>query len=741
MIPKDPQTIDHTERCVHGTRPPCSCACPANLNLREFMRKISRGNFNSAYRILADELLFPEIAIRLCGGVCAGACAENLDILALERTCIDSAVRKTPLKFSVTPKEQRIAIIGAGISGLACTLHLASRGFPVTVFDCGSEIGGTLGQVMDQRIYLDEFALQFKYAPYNFQSGVTIENPDALAEFDAVYVATGKDGASFGLLDSWNSQSMATARKGWFLGGELTGVGKFEALAQGRVASTSMEKYLMMSGSMAGTPEHFLQKECLFEAKNSGASSIPHENGFTRETAMAEAGRCRHCDCTLCFDACAFMQSMQAYPQKLASMSLSATRSTIGLQDSQTTNARMVASCSACGHCGSVCPHGVSMEPLFLASKQALYERGKFPPAMHAYYLDDMANANEANYLVQLPEGQSRARYLFFPGCQATESGAEHVKAAYDYLLDHFPDTAVMLGCCGIPALWAGHAQLFEKTLAQLRGDWENLGKPIMVLMCATCMKTFREHLPEIPCVSLYELLAQGPLPESARKAEDKAAVFDPCASRDFPEMQEAVRTLAQRLGVKLEELEHSRDKARCCGIGGHIYPANQKVALEMTAASARQSKVPYITYCENCRNVFLLEGKENRHILDDVFGIEPLARPPHIGELQLNRTALRYALEGTTIDAKPKETIQVHIADALYEKMDRALISAQEIRETIEACERTGRRLWDEDQQSYSGYLKVGHITHWVQYKKLEDGSFELVNTYRHKLEIGAAT
>lgn len=86
----------------------------------------------------------------------------------------------------------------------------------------------------------------------------------------------------------------------------------------------------------------------------------------------------------------------------------------------------------------------------------------------------------------------------------------------------------------------------------------------------------------------------------------------------------------------------------------------------------------------------------------------------------------------------EPEGAIRLHIPDALCEKLNRALISGQEIRDTVAACERTGRRIWDEEQKAYTGYLKVGYATYWARYRKLPDGSFELVNAYSHKIEIG---
>lgn len=729
-MPVDICESKYTVNCVHGTRPPCSCACPMNLNLREFMGKAKR-SFDSAYRVLANELIFPEIATRLCGGRCAGHCAENIDIPALERAVIKYAALKTPPKFSISPKEKRIAVIGGGITGLACTLRLAVRGFPVTIFDIRQEIGGTLFETVDREICMAEFALQFKHAPYEFRGNTKITSLEELADYDAVFIATGRNGDDFGLLPGWKSQSMATERKGVWLGGELTGTDKIQALAQGRVASTSIEKYLLLSESMAGVEASFIQAECLYEVKNSGAVSAPHESGFDKAGAKAEAARCRQCDCTACYDNCAFMRSMKMYPPDMEAI----TR-TIPVRDvalGQREGSRMTFSCAVCGHCGSVCPRGISVEEMFMGAKKTLQEMGAFPPQIHSYYIEDMKCANGEDRLLLLPEGRASVRRLFFPGCQAAQSGAAHIKAAYEHLRTLEPDTGLWLGCCGIPSLWAGDEALFAEQAATLRADWESAGRPVVVFMCPTCMKTFRAHLPEVECISLYELLAEAPLPENARRG-GVCAVFDPCASREFPEMQHAVRTILDKLGCDAEELPEGGDTAMCCGNGGHIYTANRQVHDGINSIAAELSERPYVTYCENCRNTFLINGKENRHILDEVFGLEPMERVPHIDELRKNRTALRKELAGAPF--REESQMKLLISDELYEKMDRRLISKTDVEAVIRSAEETHRRIRMEDG-SYTAHLQQGFFTLWARYNVIAEGEYELLSAYSHKMEI----
>ena len=61
-----------------------------------------------------------------------------------------------------------------------------------------------------------------------------------------------------------------------------------------------------------------------------------------------------------------------------------------------------------------------------------------------------------------------------------------------------------------------------------------------------------------------------------------------------------------------------------------------------------------------------------------------------------------------------------------------------EEVIEVLDFCERTGRRVYHTEKQTYSGYHEVGYMTYWVEYKKAsEEGGYELVNAYAHRMKI----
>ena len=739
--------FDQTKKCVQGTPAQCVCACAVNFNVKEFLRKVRAGDANASYRLLANAMVFPEITVRICDGSCQNACCSHLDLLKIEQMVVREATKTEPKNYTVPPKKPRIAVIGAGLSGLACAARLGARKYDVTIYEASESIGGTLSEYMPEDEYVALIEKQMQFCRYEMKTGTPVSSLDSM-DYDAYYVATGSGGEDFGLLDSWDSQCMATERDSVFMGGRITGASQMEALAHGFVAASSIEKYVQVK-SMTGQPGSFITKECLipFVPPVSPDPVIPENDGlFSKEEAVREAERCTNCDCTVCMDSCEFMKYYKMFPRDVEQNAEQSMNTMIGLQDR--VGSRQIFSCSATGHCGSICPQGISCEDISLRAKRTLFQQGSYPETLHDFYLRDMAAAMGDDFLFRCPPGHDHASFMLFAGCSTGESSPEYVRKAYSLMTQYDPDTGIVMACCGVPALWWGNYELFEEIREQLITNWEKCGKPVFVVMCPTCLKTLTQHFPEIPVISFYEYADEHDLPVSTKGKDGSFAVFDACSSREFPGMQNAVRNILKKGAVTIEELpENSMDKARCCGMGGHIYPANRELAVRMVHYSASLSDVPYIAYCTNCRDLFLTSGKRCLHVMDIIGGFEEKEKVQHIARLRRNRRQLKADLlkevwgEDTVVTYK--ELMMLQIPEEILNKMDREMISEDEVREVIYYCEKTDDKLYNEETGTFTGHKKIGNITYWVEYKSVPDHHlrsdylFRVCNAYYHRVMI----
>ena len=83
------------------------------------------------------------------------------------------------------------------------------------------------------------------------------------------------------------------------------------------------------------------------------------------------------------------------------------------------------------------------------------------------------------------------------------------------------------------------------------------LGNPPLILACSSCHEVFRRFLPEIPRLSLWEVLLEKGLPPGKGSGEI-LALHDPCTTREIPEWQGAVREILHKIHQPLEKLDFS---------------------------------------------------------------------------------------------------------------------------------------------------------------------------------------
>ncbi len=134
--------------CSALFKSPCQHTCPVSMDIPASIGLVRVGRIDDAYRVLKQTNPFPSVCGRVCGRPCQEKCRrgrldEPVAIMALERFIAEHAKRPTVEPLPTTGKE-RVAIVGAGPSGLTAALELKKRGYAVTVFEELPEAGGML---------------------------------------------------------------------------------------------------------------------------------------------------------------------------------------------------------------------------------------------------------------------------------------------------------------------------------------------------------------------------------------------------------------------------------------------------------------------------------------------------------------------------------------------------------------------------------------------------------------------
>ncbi len=514
-----------------------------------------------------------------------------------------------------------------------------------------------------------------------------------------------------------------------------------EALAAGTEASRSIEVFLQ-TGKAAPTFGRFPRDYRGHVLPHEGVPHAPavrpaDPSGYGGEEARAEAARCMQCDCNLCMDACEMLRLFRKDPHKIAVEVYTDTH--VNAPFSSHTITREAYSCNICGYCGSVCPVGVNIGPLLQLSRRVRRSAGVDPAALHDFWLREMDFAVSEGAFASPPAGREECAYAFYPGCQLGASSPGHVLRSWEFLAARH-DAGVMLGCCGAPAYWAGDDERLRANIEGIQRTWTGMGRPVLVCACATCRTVLAGFLPEIRTVSLYELLAEAEEVRPVRRFPD-AAVFDPCAARGMDRMEAAVRTLLSRSGTVCVELA---EKNRCCGHGGHIYPANPGLYGEIARNRTEADPGPYIVYCANCREVFASRGKACAHILDLVFDLPTRDGVPGLDEKRANSLAVKRELmkrmTDTDFEAEAREwdALTLVIDEALRRDLDRKLISGADIREAVWRAESSGDKFLAEAGTVSLCSMPKDLVTYWVEYRRIGDTTFEVLDAYSHRMRFG---
>ena len=144
--------IDEAKRCLNCKSPKCVSGCPVQINIPEFIKFVSEGNFIEAYKVISKSSSLPAVCGRVCPqeNQCEGVCVrgikgESVAIGRLERFVADWYRNNKPKENNeVISNGHKVAVVGSGPSGLACAGDLAKLGYEVTIFEALHLAGGVL---------------------------------------------------------------------------------------------------------------------------------------------------------------------------------------------------------------------------------------------------------------------------------------------------------------------------------------------------------------------------------------------------------------------------------------------------------------------------------------------------------------------------------------------------------------------------------------------------------------------
>ncbi|MDR1852920.1 MAG: [FeFe] hydrogenase, group A [Propionibacteriaceae bacterium] len=193
---------DHNADCL----PPCQQTCPAHIDIQRYLALVADGNLEAAVKVIKQRNPFPSACGRVCPHPCEAQCRRNLvdepvAINNVKRFAADTDLfSESPWLPDVKdPSGKRVAIVGAGPSGLSAAWYLAQDGHKVTVFDKQPAPGGMMRYGIPEyrlpKATLDAEIDLIRALGVDIKCGVALGThlrlEDLKNDFDAVYLAIG----------------------------------------------------------------------------------------------------------------------------------------------------------------------------------------------------------------------------------------------------------------------------------------------------------------------------------------------------------------------------------------------------------------------------------------------------------------------------------------------------------------------------------------------------------------------
>ncbi len=198
--------LSEAARCLKCKNAKCQTNCPVATDIPTAMRLYEEGKLDEAGELLFKNNPLSVVCAIVCPHErnCAGHCVRGIKGEPVQWYDIEREISRRYLtRFKATPPPfngHKIAVIGAGPSGLTLSLLLAQKGYQVTLLDNHDKIGGIMRYGIPEfrlpKYYLDRYYeilcdYGVKFKPNIFIGSNTTVDDMLLDGYSAVFIAVG----------------------------------------------------------------------------------------------------------------------------------------------------------------------------------------------------------------------------------------------------------------------------------------------------------------------------------------------------------------------------------------------------------------------------------------------------------------------------------------------------------------------------------------------------------------------
>ena len=198
--------------CQELALSPCENSCPLRMNIPRFLELCQEGRLEDAFESVIMDNPLPASTGRVCQHPCDNRCRrhsfdEVVNMREVHRFLADEIYQSDRFDLMLqriiarrlAPTGRKVAVAGAGPTGLTAAFYLAMLGHEVTVFEERNEAGGMLRfaipeyrlpkSVLRRELDLIE-GIGVKFA-FNVRVGIELPLNDLASQFDAVFLSIG----------------------------------------------------------------------------------------------------------------------------------------------------------------------------------------------------------------------------------------------------------------------------------------------------------------------------------------------------------------------------------------------------------------------------------------------------------------------------------------------------------------------------------------------------------------------
>lgn len=731
--------------CTRNEPPACTASCPLHVDLRSLCSHVAEGDFSKALATIRMVTPFVHLIAKTCDAPCAVECVcpgESVNIHRIIQACIRYGTELSKRKLFLPKKTKRIAVVGVGAFALAAARELGVKGYKVSLF-------GTEESPVDvlKNYGLSDEEASFDLSEYpslslTYYRQQEFDSPffeELLQSFDALCVESHlisldqRDEIRNSEREEYESEKVFYSKQ--------DNPGMSFTLASAKSTAITIDRYLQGVKSNEGRDREGPFKSELYVSYYGTEPTkrvLGDSEPLSEEAAKAEAARCIQCSCTECMRGCAFLQHYGRDPRRMIREIYNNLSIVMG---NHTANG-MINSCALCEQCSVLCPNGFEMAEVCQLARNTMVETGKMPPSTHEFALLDLEFSNSKAHLSKAQPGFIHCDYLFFPGCQLSSVTPELVERIWIDLSKRLQGgVGLSLGCCGAIARWAGREELFKTVIDELREEWKELGSPTIITACPNC-KRFLSEDSDAEVVDIWSVFTNIGAPQTVKlKDSEVVGLHDPCGARGDTMTQNSVRALLKEIGYEVKESLYSRDSSPCCGYGGLVSYANKELAQEMAEFCSAQTDDPLLTYCMACRDRFIRNGRDNRHVLELLYGLEPLTSP----DISMRRYN-RYALKNKILKEVFLETVNeegydftIDISPEVATTLDDRMILVSDVYQVLDEARKTGSVIKDLEKGILLSYRRLGNVTFWIRYIETDENKYKLLGAYSLRMTVEA--